>query len=80
MTAAAILARGLGKDFGALRALDQLDLEVGDGEFFGLLGPNGAGKTTTVHLLATLLAPSRRASPCGAASGSCSRTPRSIAT
>src|SRR6267154_2181665 len=59
MTAAAILARGLGKDFGALRALDQLDLEVGDGEFFGLLGPNGAGKTTTVHLLATLLAPSR---------------------
>src|SRR6266851_2855611 len=59
MTAAAILARGLGKDFGALRALDRLDLEVGDGEFFGLLGPNGAGKTTTVHLLATLLAPSR---------------------
>src|SRR5712692_9998538 len=59
MTAAAILARGLGKDFGALRALDRLDLEVGDGEFFGLLGPNGAGKTTTVHLLATLLTPSR---------------------
>src|SRR2546427_6834183 len=59
MTAAAIVARGLGKDFGALRALDRLDLEVRDGEFFGLLGPNGAGKTTTVHLLATLLAPSR---------------------
>jgi len=59
MTTAAIDARGLGKDFGALRALDRLDLEVRDGEFFGLLGPNGAGKTTTVHLLATLLAPSR---------------------
>src|SRR2546422_11570340 len=59
MTAAAIDARGLGKDFGAVRALDRLDLEVRDGEFFGLLGPNGAGKTTTVHLLATLLAPSR---------------------
>ena len=59
MTAAAIVARGLGKDFGALCALDRLDLEVRDGEFFGLLGPNGAGKTTTVHLLATLLAPSR---------------------
>jgi ABC-2 type transport system ATP-binding protein len=59
MTAAAIDARGLGKDFGAVRALDRLDLEIRDAEFFGLLGPNGAGKTTTVHLLATLLAPSR---------------------
>src|SRR5712691_813105 len=38
MTAAAIRARGLGKDFGALRALDRLDLEVAEGEFFGLLG------------------------------------------
>jgi ABC-2 type transport system ATP-binding protein len=61
MTAAAIAARGLGKDFGSLRALDCLDLEVREGEFFGFLGPNGAGKTTTVHLLATLLAPSRGA-------------------
>jgi ABC-2 type transport system ATP-binding protein len=59
MTGAAIEARGLGKDFGSIRALDRLDLEVRDGEFFGCLGPNGAGKTTTVHLLATLLAPSR---------------------
>ena len=61
MTAAAIAARGLGKDFGSLRALDGLDLEVREGEFFGFLGPNGAGKTTTVHLLATLLTPSRGA-------------------
>jgi ABC-2 type transport system ATP-binding protein len=61
MTAAAIEARGLGKDFGPVRALDQLDLEVREAEFFGLLGPNGAGKTTTVHLFATLLAPSRGA-------------------
>lgn len=59
MTTAAIAARGLGKDFGSIRALDHLDLEVRDAEFFGFLGPNGAGKTTTVHLLATLLAPSR---------------------
>jgi ABC-2 type transport system ATP-binding protein len=59
MTAPAIEARGLGKDFGSIRALDRLDLEVRDGEFFGCLGPNGAGKTTTVHLLATLLAPTR---------------------
>jgi ABC-2 type transport system ATP-binding protein len=56
---AAIAASGLGKDFGAIRALDHLDLEVREAEFFGLLGPNGAGKTTTVHLLATLLAPTR---------------------
>jgi ABC-2 type transport system ATP-binding protein len=59
MTAVAIDARGLGKDFGSIRALDHLDLEVREGEFFGFLGPNGAGKTTTVHLLATLLRPSR---------------------
>ncbi|HYK82577.1 MAG TPA: ATP-binding cassette domain-containing protein [Gemmatimonadales bacterium] len=59
MTAAAIATRGLGKDFGSIRALDHLDLEVAEAEFFGLLGPNGAGKTTTVHLLATLLTPSR---------------------
>jgi len=59
MTAAAIDARGLGKDFGAIRALDALDLEVREAEFFGLLGPNGAGKTTTIHLLATLLRPTR---------------------
>jgi ABC-2 type transport system ATP-binding protein len=55
----AIEARGLGKDFGSVRALDALDLQVNEGEFFGLLGPNGAGKTTAVHLLATLLAPTR---------------------
>jgi ABC-2 type transport system ATP-binding protein len=55
----AIEVRSLGKDFGSIQALDTLDLEVGAGEFFGFLGPNGAGKTTTVHLLATLLSPSR---------------------
>ena len=59
MTAAAIEARGLGKDFGSIRAVEGLDLEVREAEFFGCLGPNGAGKTTTLHLLATLLTPSR---------------------
>ena len=54
-----IEARGLGKDFGAVRALDGLDLDVGEAEFFGFLGPNGAGKTTAVHIFATLLAPTR---------------------
>ncbi len=55
----AIEARALGKNFGPVRALDQLDLQVSEGEFFGFLGPNGAGKTTTLHLFATLLRPSR---------------------
>jgi ABC-2 type transport system ATP-binding protein len=58
-TAPAIEARGLGKDFGPVRALDSLDLDVAAGEFFALLGPNGAGKTTAVHLFATLLHPTR---------------------
>jgi len=55
----AIQARGLGKDYGGICAVESLDLEVGHGEFFGFLGPNGAGKTTTIHMLTTLLRPSR---------------------
>jgi ABC-2 type transport system ATP-binding protein len=55
----AIEAGGLGRDYGATRALDGLDLVVPPGAIVGLLGPNGAGKTTTMLLLATLLRPSR---------------------
>ena len=51
----AIRCRGLVKDYGALRAVDGLDLEIRAGECFGLLGPNGAGKTTTVEILEGLL-------------------------
>jgi ABC-2 type transport system ATP-binding protein len=40
--------------FGAVRALDGVDLAVEEGEFFGLLGPNGAGKTTLISILAGL--------------------------
>jgi ABC-2 type transport system ATP-binding protein len=46
------------KRYGALKAVDNLNLEIYEGEVFGLLGPNGAGKTTTIHMLATLLKPS----------------------
>src|SRR5215475_3157756 len=53
----AIRCRGLVKDYGALRAVNGLDLEVRTGECFGLLGPNGAGKTTTVEILEGLLPP-----------------------
>ena len=45
------------KRFGAVTALDRLDLEVSEGEIVGLLGPNGAGKTTTLRLLLGLLHP-----------------------
>ncbi len=51
----AIQCRALVKDYGSLRAVDRLDLEVRAGECFGLLGPNGAGKTTTMEILEGLL-------------------------
>src|SRR3989440_8325061 len=51
----AIRCRGLIKDYGTVRAVNGLDLEVRAGECFGLLGPNGAGKTTTVEILEGLL-------------------------
>jgi ABC-2 type transport system ATP-binding protein len=51
----AIRCRALVKDYGAVRAVNGLDLEVRAGECFGLLGPNGAGKTTTVEILEGLL-------------------------
>jgi len=47
----AIRCRDLRKAFGAVKAVDGLDLEVAAGECFGLLGPNGAGKTTTIEIL-----------------------------
>ena len=58
-TAPAIVTEGLGRDYGGVRALDALSLEVPVGALVGLLGPNGAGKTTAMLLLATLLAPTR---------------------
>ena len=51
----AIRCRSLVKDYGTVRAVNGLDLEVRAGECFGLLGPNGAGKTTTVEILEGLL-------------------------
>lgn len=50
---------GVTKDFGAVRALDALDLDVRSGEVFGYLGPNGAGKTTTIRLLLDFIRPTR---------------------
>ncbi|MCB9729044.1 MAG: ABC transporter ATP-binding protein [Deltaproteobacteria bacterium] len=53
----AIACRGLRRRFGALVAVDGLELEVVRGECFALLGPNGAGKTTTVEMIEGLSAP-----------------------
>ena len=53
----AIEVSGLVKSFGAVRALDGLDLVASQGRVLGLLGPNGAGKTTLVRVLATLISP-----------------------
>jgi ABC-2 type transport system ATP-binding protein len=49
--------RGLVKRFGALTAVDHLDLEVRRGEVVGLLGPNGAGKSTTIGMILGLVRP-----------------------
>ena len=53
-----IYTEGLGKSFGDLQAVKDLDLDIPSGEVFGLLGPNGAGKTTTIRMLAALISPS----------------------
>jgi ABC-2 type transport system ATP-binding protein len=55
---AVIRAISLTKRYGSLVAVDQLTLEVYEGEAFSLLGPNGAGKTTTVEMLEGLRRPS----------------------
>jgi ABC-2 type transport system ATP-binding protein len=53
----AIRARGLVKTYGAVRAVDGIDLDVRRGTIFAILGPNGAGKTTLMRMLATLTRP-----------------------
>jgi ABC-2 type transport system ATP-binding protein len=53
-----IRAEGLSKRYRTVNALEDLDLELAQGEVLGYLGPNGAGKTTTIRLLLGLLRPS----------------------
>jgi spermidine/putrescine ABC transporter ATP-binding subunit len=49
--------RGCTRDYGAVRAVDSLDLSVYEGEFLALLGPSGCGKTTTLGLIAGFVPP-----------------------
>jgi ABC-2 type transport system ATP-binding protein len=54
----AIETTNLTRDFGKFRAVNQLNLRVEAGRFYGFLGPNGAGKSTTIKMFTGLLAPS----------------------
>jgi ABC-2 type transport system ATP-binding protein len=57
MTAPAIATENLTRRFGDLMAVQDVNLRVAPGQFFGFLGPNGAGKSTTIKMLTGLLAP-----------------------
>ena len=46
-----LATKSLTKDYGRVRALDSLNLNIAPGEVYGLLGPNGAGKTTTILMM-----------------------------
>jgi ABC-2 type transport system ATP-binding protein len=56
-SAAAIDLRGVCKTFGALNAVDNLDLVIPRGALYGFIGPNGAGKTTTIRMIMSILFP-----------------------
>jgi len=53
----AVKASLVTKQFGQIRALDEISFNIKPGEIFGLIGPNGAGKTTTIRMVCTLIKP-----------------------
>src|SRR3990172_9338449 len=56
---ATIVLHDLGKYFGGVRAVDDVNLTIANGEFVALLGPSGCGKTTTLLMLAGIYKPTR---------------------
>jgi len=52
-----VTAEGLTKDYGSLRAVDNIDFQIAEGECFGFLGPNGAGKTTVMSIIYCFMPP-----------------------
>ena len=86
---AAIEVKGLTKHYGraprgpipggVVRALEDLSIEVREGEIFGFLGPNGAGKSTTIRLLLGFLHPTAGQRRPSWASTSCATASRSAA-
>jgi ABC-type multidrug transport system ATPase subunit len=54
---ASIRTAGLTKDFGDLRAVNAINLDLPEGGVAGFVGPNGAGKSTTIRMLLGLIAP-----------------------
>ena len=54
-----ITTQNLTKKFDQITAVENLSLEIPEGEVFGFLGPNGAGKTTTVRMLTSLISPTQ---------------------
>jgi putative spermidine/putrescine transport system ATP-binding protein len=56
--AVAVSFRGVSRHFGQVRAVDAVDLEIAEGEFFAMLGPSGSGKTTCLRLIAGFEQPS----------------------
>ena len=52
-----VSAKGLTKDYGSLRAVDNIDFNILEGECFGFLGPNGAGKTTVMSIVCCFMPP-----------------------
>jgi ABC-type Mn2+/Zn2+ transport system ATPase subunit len=56
---ASIRTAGLTKDFGDLRAVNEIDLDLPEGGVAGFVGPNGAGKSTTIRMLLGLIQPTR---------------------
>jgi len=59
MTATRLETRGLSRNFGALRAVQQIDFKLDAGARHALIGPNGAGKTTLINLLTGVLSPTQ---------------------